>query len=139
MAKRKKSVRTAVKQRRTSIGGKRTAADFKAEISKLRRDLSKARESAKAVAIENTRLLTDLRQRTDDLSESREQQNAIGDVLRVISNSPGDVQPVFASVAEHAARICEAQIVDILTVEDDKLHYATLVNLGVYSPDRPRP
>ena len=69
MAKRKKSVRTAVKQRRTSIGGKRTAADFKAEISKLRRDLSKARESAKAVAIENTRLLTDLRQRTDDLSE----------------------------------------------------------------------
>jgi two-component system, NtrC family, sensor kinase len=124
MAKRKKSVRTAVKQRRTSIGGKRTAADFKDEISKLRRELSKARDRKKAVAIENTRLLTDLRQRTDDLSESREQQNAIGDILRVISSSPGDVQPVFASVAEHAARICEAQIVDILTVEDDKLHYA---------------
>jgi two-component system NtrC family sensor kinase len=124
MAKRKKSVRTAVKQRRTSIGGKRTAADFKDEISKLRRELNRARNRQKAVAIENTRLLADLRQRTDDLSESREQQNAIGDVLRVISSSPGDVQPVFASVAEHAARICEAEIVDILTVEDDKLHYA---------------
>ena len=76
------------------------------------------------IAIENTRLLKELRQRTDDLSESLEQQTAISDILRAMSSSPGDVKPVFASVAEHAARICEAQIVDILTVEDDKLHYA---------------
>jgi GAF domain-containing protein/signal transduction histidine kinase len=76
------------------------------------------------IAIENTRLLKELRQRTDDLSESLEQQTAISDILRAMSSSPGDVKPVFASVAEHAARICEAQIVDILTVEDDRLHYA---------------
>jgi two-component system NtrC family sensor kinase len=124
MAKRKKSVRTAVKQRRTSTGRKPTAGNFEDEISKLKRELSRARNRRKAVAIKNTRLLTDLRQRTDALSESREQQNAIGDVLRVISSSPGNVQLVFNSVAEHAARICEAQIVDILTIEDDKLHYA---------------
>jgi GAF domain-containing protein len=76
------------------------------------------------IAIENTRLLKELRQRTGDLSESLEQQTAISDILRVISSSPGEVKPVFASVAEHAARICEAQIVDVLIVEDDRLHYA---------------
>ncbi|HVD83530.1 MAG TPA: GAF domain-containing protein [Bradyrhizobium sp.] len=76
------------------------------------------------IAIENTRLFDEVQARTDDLSESLEQQTAISDILRVISSSPGDVQPVFASVAEHAARICEAQIVDILTVEGGKLRYA---------------
>jgi GAF domain-containing protein len=76
------------------------------------------------IAIENTRLLKELRQRTDDLSESLEQQTAISDILRAMSSSPGDVKPVFASVAEHAARICEAQIVDVLIVEGDTLHYA---------------
>jgi GAF domain-containing protein len=76
------------------------------------------------IAIENTRLLKELRQRTGDLSESLEQQTAISDILRAMSNSPGDVKPVFASVAEHAARICEAQIVDVLIVEGDTLHYA---------------
>src|SRR5258707_13144968 len=76
------------------------------------------------IAIENTRLLKELRKRTDDLTESLQQQTAISDILRVISSSPGEVKPVFASVAEHAARICEAQIVDVLIVEGDTLHYA---------------
>ena len=52
-------------------------------------------------------------QRTAELSESLEQQTAISEILRVISNSPSDVQPVLNSVAEHAARICKAQVVDI--------------------------
>ena len=60
-------------------------------------------------------------QRTAELSESLEQQTAISEILRVISNSPSDVQPVLASVAEHAARICEAQFADIFIVEDDVL------------------
>ena len=60
-------------------------------------------------------------QRTAELSESLEQQTATSEILRVISNSPNDVQPVLNSVAEHAARICEAQYTDIFIVEGDAL------------------
>src|SRR6516162_6629749 len=60
-------------------------------------------------------------QRTAELSESLEQQTAISEILRVISNSPSDVKPVLASVAVHAARICEAQYADIFVVEGDAL------------------
>ena len=60
-------------------------------------------------------------QRTAELSESLEQQTAISEILRVISNSPDDVRPVLDSVAEHAARICKAQVVDIILLEGNLL------------------
>ena len=84
-------------------------------------DLVKNFASQAVIAIENTRLLNELRQRTTDFSESLQQQTATADVLRVISKSPGELEQVFRAVLENATRICEAKFGTLHLREGDIL------------------
>jgi GAF domain-containing protein len=72
-----------------------------------------------AIAIENVRLFEAEQQRTTELSEALEQQTATSEVLRVISSSPGDLEPVFNAMLENAVRICGAKFGNLWLREGD--------------------
>ena len=87
------------------------------------------------IAIENARLLNELRQRTTDLTErtadlteALEQQTATSEVLQAISSSPGDLEPVFASMLENAVRICVAKFGNIYRWDGEALHIVATHN-----------
>src|SRR5262249_31759904 len=60
------------------------------------------------IAIENVRLFKELQDRNKDLTEALEQQTSTSEILRVISQSPTDVQPVFQTIVRNAVRLCDA-------------------------------
>ena len=80
------------------------------------------------IAIENARLFNELRQRTDDLTESLEQQTATSEVLRVISSSPGELTPVFEAILENATRICEAKFGTLYLCDADAFRAVAMYN-----------
>src|SRR5262249_40920071 len=79
--------------------------------------------------IENTRLLNELRQRTDDLTESLEQQTATSEVLSVVSSSSGELQPVFDAMLASATRLCDAKFASLLLSEGDQLRRVSVHNV----------
>ena len=89
-------------------------------------ELATAFADQAVIAIENTRLLNDLRQRTDDLSEALEQQTATSEVLKIVSSSPGNMKPVFEAMLANALRICDAKFGHILLYDGERYHAAYL-------------
>ncbi len=83
------------------------------------------------IAIENTRLLTELRQRTADLSESLEQQTGTSEVLKVISSSQGDLQPVFEAMLSNAVRICGARFGNLFLFDGHEARIAAMHNAPI--------
>jgi two-component system, NtrC family, sensor kinase len=81
------------------------------------------------IAIENTRLLSELRERTADLTESLEQQTATSDVLRIISSSPGELDPVFNAILENASRLCDARFGFLWLAEGDGFRPVAMHNV----------
>jgi GAF domain-containing protein len=80
------------------------------------------------IAIENVRLFDEVQARTRELSEALEQQTATSEVLRVISSSPGDLQPVFQAMLENATRICEAKFGSMYLYEGDAFRFVAQHN-----------
>ena len=80
------------------------------------------------IAIENVRLFDEVQARTRELSESLEQQTATSEVLRVISRSPTDIQPVMVAILETAGRLCESEYACFFKLQDGKYHVAASNN-----------
>jgi len=82
------------------------------------------------IAIENVRLFTELEARNAELSEALEQQIATSEILRVISQSQTDVQPVFDTIVAAALKLASASSANLLTFDGKLIHLAALVNLS---------
>ena len=85
------------------------------------------------IAIENARLFKELSENNAALTEALEQQTATAEILRVISSSPTDVQPVFDAIVESAVRLGEAMAGALLPFDGEMLHAG-----AVYGPERER-
>ena len=92
-------------------------------------DLLKTFADQAVIAIENVRLFTELEAKNRDLTDSLEQQTATGEILRVISSSPTDAQPVFDIIARNAVRLCQAAFAFVFRYDGTLMHVVAHHNL----------
>src|SRR5262245_44275100 len=90
------------------------------------------------IAIENVRLFDEVQARTRDLTESLEQQTATSEVLKVISSSPGELEPVFNAMLDKATRICEAKFGVLQLCEGDGFRAVALHDVPAAYAERRR-
>ena len=110
------------------IGVIAVARDEAKTFTEKQVELIKTFAAQAVIAIENTRLFNELRRRTDDLTESLQQQTATADVLKVISSSPGDLDPVFDSILINATRICEASFANLVLFDGRQCRMPAMYN-----------
>jgi len=101
-----------------------------APFSERRTQLLQTFADQAVIAIENVRLFTELEARNHDLNEALEQQTATSEILRVISSSPTDVQPVFEAFVASAVRLCEAEFSAVARFDEGLLHLVALNNMS---------
>jgi len=82
------------------------------------------------IAVENVRLFKELEARNRDVTEALEQQTATAEILRVISSSPTDVQPVFDAIAHNARRLCEAGSAQVVTYDGELMWLQSLDHIS---------
>ncbi|MGZ5127594.1 MAG: GAF domain-containing protein, partial [Burkholderiales bacterium] len=80
------------------------------------------------IAIENVRLFDEITKRSDELSEALEQQMATSEVLRVISTSPGELEPVFVTMLANATRLCGAKFGTLYLCEGEGFRAVAIYN-----------
>jgi len=99
-------------------------------FSPSREELLKTFADQAVIAIENVRLFRELEQRNAALTEALEQQTATAEILRVISSSPTDLQPVFDAIVRSAVRLCDGLFSLVVRVDGEWLHFAAHHNFS---------
>ncbi|HET7096362.1 MAG TPA: GAF domain-containing protein, partial [Casimicrobiaceae bacterium] len=108
-----------------------TFADSQIELLKTFADQA-------VIAIQNVRLFNELQVRNRDVTEALEQQTATSEILRVISQSPTDVQPAFEIIVDAAMKLCNATSANIFTYDGSLIHLAAIRNVNAEYADQMR-
>jgi GAF domain-containing protein len=103
-------------------------------LSEKQLQLLQAFADQAVIALENARLFNELQATNANLRETLEQQTATSDILRVISSSPTDTQPVFDAIASNAARLSEADSMGVFRVEGNELRMVAHFGRAAHTP-----